>query len=261
MKLLELFFTNPELSKLSLILIFIFLFISKRLDLVLLLNIFSFCFSIFFSFVLDQNFDSDDTNWSSRFNGFIRLPKDYSLQFFGFVRGPSESAFSKRKAFGFVTGAIQKSLLDKKGTLSLKFSDLFNDLLKTQCVLKGVCTLEEWDEIKEHVQYNFIADNYFSEMKEKEVMNERLAMLQQMDPYAGKYFSVEYLRRNILRQTDNEMKELDEQMAAEIADGLVVSPVEMQQMEKAQMEMSMQPPEPPPEEPSLSEKDYKKGEI
>ena len=74
----------------------------------------------------DQNFDSDDTNWSSRFNGFIRLPKDYSLQFFGFVRGPSENAFSKRKAFGFVTGAIQKSLLDKKGTLSLKFSDLFN---------------------------------------------------------------------------------------------------------------------------------------
>ena len=74
----------------------------------------------------DQNFDSDDTNWSSRFNGFIRLPKDYSLQFFGFIRGPSENAFSKRKAFGFVTGAIQKSLLDKKGTLSLKFSDLFN---------------------------------------------------------------------------------------------------------------------------------------
>ena len=74
----------------------------------------------------DQNFDSDDTNWSTRFNGFIRLPKEYSLQFFGFVRGPSENAFSKRKAFGFVSGAIQKSLLDKKGTLSLKFSDLFN---------------------------------------------------------------------------------------------------------------------------------------
>ncbi len=74
----------------------------------------------------DQNFDSDNTNWSSRFNGFIRLPKDFSIQFFGFVRGPSENAFSKRKAFGFVTGAIQKSLLDKKGTLSLKFSDLFN---------------------------------------------------------------------------------------------------------------------------------------
>ena len=74
----------------------------------------------------DQNFDSDDTNWSTRFNGFVRLPKEYSLQFFGFVRGPSENAFSKRKAFGFVSGAIQKSILEKKGTLSLKFSDLFN---------------------------------------------------------------------------------------------------------------------------------------
>ena len=74
----------------------------------------------------DQNFDSDDTNWSTRFNGFIRFPKDFNLQFFGFVRGPTENAFSKGKAFGFVSGAIQKSLLDKKGTLSLKFSDLFN---------------------------------------------------------------------------------------------------------------------------------------
>ena len=74
----------------------------------------------------DQNFDSDDTNWSTRFNGFFRLPKDFSIQFFGFVRGPSESAFSKNKAFGFVSGAIQKTLLEKKGTLSLKFSDLFN---------------------------------------------------------------------------------------------------------------------------------------
>ena len=74
----------------------------------------------------NQDFDSDDTNWSTRFNGFIRLPKDYSLQFFGFIRGPSESAFSKRKAFGFVTSAIQKSILDKKGTISFKISDVFN---------------------------------------------------------------------------------------------------------------------------------------
>ena len=74
----------------------------------------------------NQNFDSDDTNWSARFNGFIRLPKDYSLQFFGFLRGPSENAFSKRKAFGFTTAAIQKSILDKKGNISLRYSDLFN---------------------------------------------------------------------------------------------------------------------------------------
>ena len=74
----------------------------------------------------NQNFDSDDTNWSARFNGFIRLPKDYSLQFFGFLRGPSENAFSKSKAFGFTTAAIQKSILNKKGNISLRYSDLFN---------------------------------------------------------------------------------------------------------------------------------------
>ena len=74
----------------------------------------------------NQSFDSDDTNWSARFNGFIRLPKDYSLQFFGFLRGPSENAFSKRKAFGFTTASIQKSILDKKGNISLRYSDIFN---------------------------------------------------------------------------------------------------------------------------------------
>ena len=74
----------------------------------------------------NQSFDSDDTNWSARFNGFIRLPKDYSLQFFGFLRGPSENAFSKRKAFGFTTVSIQKSILDKKGNISLRYSDIFN---------------------------------------------------------------------------------------------------------------------------------------
>jgi hypothetical protein len=145
--------------------------------------------------------------------------------------------------------------------LRKKFSDLFNDLLKTQLVLKGVCTLEEWDEMKEQIQYNFIADNYFSEMKEKEVMNERLALLAQMDPYAGKYFSLEYLRRNILRQTDNEIDEINEQMQAEMDAGLIVSPAEMQQMEKAQMEMSLMPPEPEQEEVGLDPKDYEKGNI
>ena len=74
----------------------------------------------------NQSFDSDDTNWSARFNGFIRLPKDYSLQFFGFLRGPSENAFSKSKAFGFTTASIQKSILDKKGNISLRYSDIFN---------------------------------------------------------------------------------------------------------------------------------------
>ena len=116
--------------------------------------------------------------------------------------------------------------------------------------------------MKEHIQYSFIADNYFAEMKEKEVMTERLALLQQMDPYAGKYFSLEYLRRNILRQSDAEFQEIDKQMQQEVDAGLIVSPAEMQQMEKMQMEMSLMPPEPEvEEEQGLDPKDYEKGNI
>ena len=147
--------------------------------------------------------------------------------------------------------------------LRKKFTDLFNDLLKTQLILKGVISIDEWSEFKEHIQYTFIADNYFSEMKEKEVMNERMALLAQMDPFVGKYFSVEYMRRYILKQTDAEFGEIDEQMTAEIEAGLVVPPAEIAQLEKMQMELAAMPPEPEPveEEPTMDPKDYKKGDI
>ena len=147
--------------------------------------------------------------------------------------------------------------------LRKKFTDLFNDILKTQLILKGVITIDEWDEFKEHIQYTFIADNYFSEMKEKEVMNERMALLAQMDPFVGKYFSVEYMRRYILKQTDAEFGEIDEQMQAEIEAGLVVPPAEIAQLEKMQMELAATPPEPAPveEEPGVDPDDYKKGDI
>ena len=145
--------------------------------------------------------------------------------------------------------------------LRKRFSDLFNDILKTQLILRGVITLEDWDEMKEHIQYDFVADNYFSELKEKELLNERMALLAQMDPYAGKYFSLEYLRRQILRQTDNEFNEIDKQMQSEIAEGKLLDPMVMQQMEQEQMAMSLQPPEPDPAEQGISNADYKKGNI
>ena len=82
-----------------------------------------------------------------------------------------------------------------------------------------------------------------------------------MDPFAGKYFSLEYLRRQILRQTENEFNEIDEQMAEEIKAGMLVSPVQMQQLELQQMEMALQPPEPPAEEQGIDPADYDKGNI
>ena len=145
--------------------------------------------------------------------------------------------------------------------LRKRFSDLFNDLLKTQLVLKGVITLEDWDVMKEHIQYDYVADNYFSELKQQEILNERLALLQQMDPYAGKYFSLEYLRRQILRQTEAEFNEIDKQMKKEIDSGQLIDPMAMQQLELAQMEMSLQPPEPDPAEQGIDPADYEQGNI
>ena len=108
--------------------------------------------------------------------------------------------------------------------LRKRFSELFTDLLKTQLVLKGIISIEEWDEMSEHIQYDFVADNYFSELKEKEILTERLNLVNAMDPYAGKYFSIDYIRRQILRQTDAEMEEIDKQIEQEIADGKLTDP-------------------------------------
>ena len=145
--------------------------------------------------------------------------------------------------------------------LRKKFTDIFNDLLKTQLVLKSVISIEEWDEYKEHIQYDFVADNYFAELKQQEIMNERLALVAQMDPFTGKYFSLEYMRKQILKQTEPEFEEIQSQMDTEIQEGKLVSPVTLQQLEVEQMEMALQPPEPDPAQLGVSPADYKKGEI
>ena len=85
--------------------------------------------------------------------------------------------------------------------------------------------------MKEHIQFDYIADNYFTELKEIEIRNERLNEVAQMDPYVGKYFSAEYIRRQVLKQTDVEMKEIDKQIEKEIEEGTIMDPAAMQAME------------------------------
>ena len=115
--------------------------------------------------------------------------------------------------------------------LRKRFSELFSDLLKTQLVLKGIVTLEDWQDMKEHIQFDYIADNYFTELKEIEIRNERLNEVAQMDPYVGKYFSAEYIRRQVLKQTDVEIKEIDKQIEKEIEEGTIMDPAAMQAIE------------------------------
>jgi hypothetical protein len=97
-------------------------------------------------------------------------------------------------------------------------------MLKTQLILKNIVSPEDWEQLSDHIQYDFIYDNQFAELKETELMTERLGILATIEPYIGKYYSTDYVRRKILRQTDMEIKELDDQIEQEIRDGIIPDP-------------------------------------
>tara|TARA_B100000900_G_scaffold66235_1_gene51465 strand:- start:1213 stop:1650 length:438 start_codon:yes stop_codon:yes gene_type:complete len=101
---------------------------------------------------------------------------------------------------------------------------MFNDMLKTQLLLKNVITPEDWEIMSEHIQYDFLYDNHFSELKDAELMNERLTLAATAEPYIGKYYSQDYVRRKILRQTDVEILEQDALIKNEIKKGIIPDP-------------------------------------
>jgi hypothetical protein len=131
---------------------------------------------------------------------------------------------------GFNLGRSSEILRDEVkfskfvGRLRKRFANLFNDMLKTQLLLKNIITPEDWEIMSEHIQYNFLYDNHFAELKESELLNERLNMVQVAEPYVGRYFSQDYVRRKILRQTDVEIIEQDQLMKKEIKDGIIPDP-------------------------------------
>ena len=137
---------------------------------------------------------------------------------------------------GFNLGRSSEILRDEikftkfVGRMRKRFSHLFNDLLKTQLILKNIVTPEDWDILSDHIQYDFVYDNHFAELKETELLNERLGVVAAVDPYVGKYFSLDYVRRNILKQKDEEIIEIDKQMEKEIKDGKLMDPMETQQL-------------------------------
>ena len=134
---------------------------------------------------------------------------------------------------GFNLGRSSEILRDEVkfskfvGRLRKRFSNLFNDILKTQLLLKNVITPEDWDVMSQHIQYDFLYDNHFAELKDSELLAERLTMVASAEPYVGRYFSQDYLRRKILRQTDEEILEQDKIMKKEIEDGVVPDPALM----------------------------------
>jgi hypothetical protein len=131
---------------------------------------------------------------------------------------------------GFNLGRSSEILRDELkftkfvGRLRKRFSGLFNDVLRTQLILKNIITPEDWDIMREHIQYDFLYDNHFSELKDAELLNERLNMVATAEPYIGKYFSQDYVRRKILRQTDIEIIEQDALIKKEIKNGIIPDP-------------------------------------
>jgi len=101
--------------------------------------------------------------------------------------------------------------------LRARFTQVFDHALRVQLSLKGICTIEEWDEFKEFIHYNFVEDNNFAELKEAELIRERINTVAMVEPFIGKYFSQEWVKKKILYMTDEEIEEMQEQMDEENA--------------------------------------------
>ena len=101
------------------------------------------------------------------------------------------------------------------GRIRLKFSKLFELALERQLILKGIITAEDWPQLRRDMKFDYITDNHFSELKEIEIMRERLSTVNDVDPYLGKYFSTSWVKRNILRQTDQEIEDMHAEMMAD----------------------------------------------
>jgi hypothetical protein len=136
--------------------------------------------------------------------------------------------------------------------LRLRFSHLFDRLLETQLLLKGVCTRAEWLQLKEEISYTFQSDVHFTEMKEAELMKERIAILTDLDQFVGKYISRKYVRTKVLRQTEDEMEQIDKEMEEELP---------LEQAEAEMDAMAQEPPPAPPPPPAPTQIVIKKEEV
>jgi hypothetical protein len=152
----------------------------------------------------------------------LNIPASRMQEGAGFQIGKSDNIMRDEVNFSKFTGRMRK-----------KFAGIFVDLLKTQLVLKGVVTPKEYDSMKEHITYDFIYDNHFAELREGEMLSQRMQVASMCEPYLGKYFSVYQVRHNILGFTDAEIKEQDRQIAYERNVGIIPDPnAQMQEEEE-----------------------------
>ena len=143
----------------------------------------------------------------------LNVPESRTASDGGFNLGRSSEILRDELMFGKFVGRLRK-----------RFSNVFHDLLKTQLILKNIVTPEDWEKMSDHIQYDYLYDGHFSELKDTELMNERLNLMVGIEPYIGTYYSRDYVRRKILRQTDQEITDENKLIEQEIKDGLYIDP-------------------------------------
>ena len=124
--------------------------------------------------------------------------------------------------------------------LRFKFCTIFTDVLKKQLILKGVMSEEDWSDITEDINFVFNEDSYFAELRETEILKERLQLLAAVEPYVGKYFSTEYIRKTILKQDEEQLDKINSQIEAEQEQMQLVQQAQMMQQQAQMMQQQEQ---------------------
>lgn len=129
-----------------------------------------------------------------------------------------------------------------------KFAQIFDNALGIQLTLKGICTREEWEQFRDDVYYHFKKDNNFTEMRDAELLTARLTLLQTVDPYIGKYYSAEWVKKNVLQMNDEEIEEMQEQIDKEQEQGVTSLTQDMNAQQQQADQEQPQPEDYPPED-------------
>jgi hypothetical protein len=132
--------------------------------------------------------------------------------------------------------------------LRIKFSGLFHSLLRIQLIAKGIIRADEWDVVKSKIRYDFIKDNHFSELKDAEILTNRMATLQMVDPYLGKYYSKRHIQKHVLMMDDEEIDQIEKEISAEGDDAVPSEITTQQKMMIFQQNMEQQAAEEQPDQ-------------
>jgi hypothetical protein len=124
-----------------------------------------------------------------------------------------------------------------------KFSQIFDNALRVQLVLKGICSLEEWEDFKENIYYDYMKDNNFTEMREAELLRERLSVLATVDPYIGRYYSMNWVQKHVLQFTDEDIEQMKKEINEEEEQGIGGPTVPPEAQQQQQADAEQYPPE------------------